>query len=221
VVLYRNADPGAYVKLIVKDTGTGIAASDLERIFDPYFTTKETGKGTGMGLAVAYGIIKSHGGHVKVYSELGEGTTFEVLFPRIESKTVADDKKIDAPPKGNERILFIDDESFLIDLVKRMLEKLGYRAVVNQSPVEALELFKEQPEKFDLVISDMTMPGMTGVELAEQMIAIRSDIPFILCTGYNEHVSEEKIKSFGIKAFLMKPLEIKVLAKTIRKALDQ
>jgi PAS domain S-box-containing protein len=221
VVLYPNADPGAYVKLMVKDTGTGIAPADIERIFDPYFTTKEAGKGTGMGLAVAYGIIKSHGGHVKVYSELGDGTTFEVLFPRIESETISDDKKIDSPPMGNEKILFIDDEDFLVDLAKRMLEKLGYQVVVKQSPMEALEMFKDQPDEFDLVISDMTMPGLTGVELAKQIIAIRSDIPFILCSGYNEHVSAEKIKGFGIKEFLMKPLEIKVLAKTIRRALEK
>ena len=221
VVLYPAANPGAYVKLMVKDNGTGIAPADLERIFDPYFTTKAAGKGTGMGLAVVYGIIKSHGGHIKVYSELGVGTTFEVLFPKIGSKTISDDKNIATPPKGNERILFVDDEVFLIDLVKRMLEKLGYQVVVKQSPLEALELFKDQPHKFDLVISDMTMPELTGVELARQIIAIRPDTPFILCTGYNEHVSEEKIKSFGIKEFLMKPLEVKVLAETIRKALEK
>jgi CheY-like chemotaxis protein len=221
VVLYPNADPGTYVKLMVKDTGTGIAPANLDRIFDPYFTTKGAGKGTGMGLAVAYGIIKSHGGHIKVYSELGKGATFEVLFPRIESEAISDDKNIDMSPMGNERILFIDDEDFLVDLAKRMLEKLGYQVVVKQSPIEALEIFKDQPDKFDLVISDMTMPGLTGVELAKQVIAIRSDIPFILCTGYNEHVSEEKIKSFGIKEFIMKPLEIKVLARTIRRALEK
>jgi PAS domain S-box-containing protein len=221
VVLYPNADPGAYVKLTVKDTGAGIALADLERIFDPYFTTKEAGKGTGMGLAVAYGIIKGHGGHIKVYSELGVGTTFELLFPRIESDTQSNDKKIDTLPMGNERILFIDDEDFLVNLAKRMLEKLGYQVVVKRSPIEALELFKERPEKFDLVISDMTMPGLTGVELAQQLIAVRSDIPIILCTGYNEHVSAEKIKGFGIKEFLMKPLEIKVLAQTIRRALEK
>jgi CheY-like chemotaxis protein len=174
-----------------------------------------------MGLAVAYGIIKNHGGHIKVYSQLGEGTTFEVLFPKIESKTPTDDEKIDIPLKGDESILFVDDEDFLVDLVKRMLKKLGYQVVVKQSPMEALELFKDQPGGFDLVISDMTMPGMTGVELAEAVIAIRSDIPFILCTGYNEHVSEEKIKQFGIKEFLMKPLEIRVLAETIRRALEK
>ena len=174
-----------------------------------------------MGLAVAYGIIKSHGGHIKVYSELGVGTTFEVLFPRIESETISDDRKIDTPPRGSERILFIDDEESLLDLAKRMLEKLGYRVVVTQSPMEALEIFKDQPDKFDLVISDITMPGLTGVELAEQLIAIRPEIPIILCTGYNEHVSEKKINSFGIKEFLMKPLEIKVLAKTIRRALEK
>ena len=221
VVLYPNAEPGSYVKLMVKDTGTGIAPNNLERIFDPYFTTKAAGKGTGMGLAVAYGIVKSHSGHIKVYSALGEGTTFEILFPRIESKTISYDKKSDAPPRGDERILFIDDEDFLVDLAKRMLEKLGYQVTVMKNPIEALELFKDKPDNFDLVISDMTMPGLTGIELAEQMMATHSDIPIILCTGYNELVNEEKIKSVGIKEFLMKPLEIKVLANTIRRALDQ
>ncbi|MGD2272246.1 MAG: response regulator [Desulfobacterales bacterium] len=219
--LYPGANPGAYVKLIVTDAGTGIAPDNLERIFDPYFTTKEAGKGTGMGLAVAYGIIKSHGGHIKVYSELGKGTTFEVLFPRIISETVTVDEKIDTPPMGNEKILFVDDEDFLVDLAKRMLEKLGYQVVVKQSPIEALEVFKDQPDKFDIVISDMTMPGLTGLELAQKLMAIRSDIPFILCTGYNERVSEENVKDFGIKEFLMKPLEFKVLAKTIRRALEK
>jgi PAS domain S-box-containing protein len=219
-VLYPDANPGAYVKLIVKDTGFGIDPANLKRIFDPYFTTKEAGKGTGMGLAVAYGIVKGHSGLIKVYSKMGKGTTFEVLFPIVHRDAESQKQKSETILAGNENILFIDDEDPIADLGKQMLERLGYQVVAKKSPVEALELFKDQPNKFDVVISDMTMPDLTGVTLAQKIFSIRPDIPFILCSGYNERASEEKVKSIGIKKFLMKPLEINILAKAIRSALE-
>ena len=212
---------GQFVQLSVKDTGSGIAKEIQEKIFDPYFTTKEAGKGTGMGLAIAHGIVKSYGGFITCRSELGVGTVFEINFPALLEQIVPEIKEEDVIPVGTERILFIDDEEMLVKMGQTMLERLGYTITVQISSVEALATFKAQPEAFDMVITDQTMPGMTGVDLAKSMLQIRPDLPIILCTGYSSQISEQKAKAFGIKGFAMKPLARKDIATLIRKILDE
>jgi CheY-like chemotaxis protein/two-component sensor histidine kinase len=215
-------DPGQYLRLTVSDTGHGMTPEVLERIFDPYFTTKEKGEGTGLGLAVVHGIVKSYGGIITVQSDMGKGTTFHVYLPRIKREvTAGPESRLGEIPTGNERILFIDDDPGLVDISKQMLEHLGYKLVTRTSSIEALKLFRAQPDKFDLVITDMTMPNMTGDKLAKELMEIRPDIPIILCTGYSERITEEKAKAMGIRAFTMKPLVIRDFANTIRKVLDQ
>jgi len=212
---------GSYLRLMVSDTGHGMAPEIMERIFDPYFTTKDTGEGTGLGLSVAQGIVKAHGGTITVYSEPENGTTFHVYLPIIQEAEKAEKEESEAPlPTGNERILFIDDEQTLVDLGHQMLERLGYEVVTKRSSIEALELFRAEPDRFDLVITDMTMPHMTGDKLAQELIKIRPDIPIILCTGHSRLVSEKKAKEIGIKAFVMKPILRRTIAETVRKALD-
>ncbi len=220
--LPRNFDlpPGKYVRLTVKDTGHGMSPEVLKRIFEPYFTTKEKGVGTGMGLAVVHGILKSHGGTVTVESAPGKGTRFDVYLPRIEKAVKPQIRKDTHFPTGNERILFIDDEVALVDIGKQMLEKLGYKVETRTSSVEALELFKSQPAVFDLVITDMTMPNMTGDQLAKELLAIRPDIPVILCTGYSEQITAAKARQMGIRAFVLKPIIMHDIARRIRQALD-
>ena len=191
----------------------------LERIFDPYFTTKEVGEGTGLGLAVVHGIIKDHGGAITVYSGPGKGTTFHVYLPVIEKAAEPEKETLKPLPTGHERILFIDDEPGLVEIGRVMLGKLGYDVVVRTSSIEALELFRTKPDEFDLVITDMTMPKMTGDKLAQEIMKVRPDIPIILCTGFSKRITEEKAKEIGIKAFVMKPLVMRDLAKTVRKML--
>jgi CheY-like chemotaxis protein len=210
-----------YIKLRISDTGHGMEKAILDRIFDPFFTTKEPGEGTGMGLAVVMGIIKSHGGIITVDSEIGKGSTFNVFLPVIQ-QDVEQEVRTKAPiPTGNERILFIDDEKTLVDLGRQILQRLGYEVTIRTSSVEALELFMEQPHKFDLVITDMTMPNMTGDELAGKLMNIRADIPVILCTGYSERISKERANDLGIKEFILKPIVMRELAKTVRNVLDK
>jgi len=211
---------GSYLRLTVSDTGHGMPPEIMERIFDPYFTTKDTGEGTGLGLSVAQGIVKAHRGTVTVYSELGKGTTFHVYLPLILEEE-REEKESEGPlPTGSECILFIDDEQVLIEVGGQMLEQLGYEVVTKRSSVQALELFRAEPERFHLVITDMTMPHMTGDKLAQELMKIRPQIPIILCTGHSRLVSEEKAKEIGIKAFVMKPLVMRNLAETVRKILD-
>ena len=218
---YSGLVPGRYIRLAVSDTGHGIDSEILERIFDPYFTTKTKDKGTGMGLAVLHGIVKGHNGGLKVSSKPGRGTSFEILFPRTASEMQFDTIAMNSLPTGNEHVLFIDDEETLIDLGQNMLTKLGYQVTAHTSSVEAIEAFKDSPHKFDLIISDMTMPNMTGDMLANEINKIRPDIPIIICTGFSEQLSDKKINTLGIKGLLMKPLTISELAKTIRRVLDQ
>jgi PAS domain S-box-containing protein len=220
-VKHFDIKSGSYIKLSVSDTGCGMSASLMEHIFDPFFTTKEKGKGTGMGLSVAHGIVKSHNGTIHVYSEPGEGSVFKVYLPIIE-KQLEQKIKAERPiPTGTEHILLVDDEESLIDMGKQLLVSLGYTVTSRINSLEAFELFKARPEAFDLVITDLTMPNMTGDEFAEQLFAIRSDIPVILCTGFSARITEEKAKSMGISAFILKPLIRKDIAETIRKVLDQ
>jgi PAS domain S-box-containing protein len=211
---------GAFIQLSIADSGTGIAPAVKDKIFDPYFTTKETGKGTGMGLSMVHGIVKNYGGFISLYSELGEGTVFHVFLPVIEKEAFAEDEADGLIPTGRERILFVDDEEILTKMGKTMLERLGYHVTVRNSSLDALETFQNQPDTFDIVITDQTMPGMTGGDLSRRMLQIRHDIPIILCTGYSTIISEEKAKSMGIKEFALKPLAKNDIAKLIRKILD-
>jgi len=214
--------PGKYARLTVSDTGHGIEPAVLERIFDPYFTTKEPGKGTGLGLSVVYGIVNTHGGHISVSSEPGKGTKFDVYLPLFESAEIEAEKVSPEPlATGDEHILLVDDENQIVDVVRQMLERLGYQVTVRTSSIEALEAFRASPDKFDLVITDLTMPNMTGDKLSGELMNIRSDIPIILCTGFSEKMSEERANALGLKGFLMKPVIINALAKTVREVLDQ
>ena len=211
---------GSYVKLSVRDTGNGMSPDTLKKIFDPYFTTKEKGVGTGLGLAVVHGIVKKCGGAIRVESELGKGTTFHIYLPKadIAAPTIAEQPK---PIRGgSERILFVDDEIMLVDIGQQALQRIGYDVVSRTSPIEALELFKTKPDFFDLVITDKTMPGMTGDALAKELISIRPDLPVIICTGYSQTIDHERAKQIGIKAFVMKPILINELAAAVRKVLD-
>ncbi len=214
--------PGPHACLTVTDTGLGMEEGVMAKIFDPYFTTKEKGKGTGLGLAVIHGIVKSHGGHINVYSESGKGAEFRVYLPVIREKPGPDQVATGSPiQKGTERILLVDDEAFIADMEKQMLERLGYQITSRTSSPDALEAFQTQPDKFDLVITDLTMPNMTGDKLAGELRKIRPDIPILLCSGFSEQMSKEKAASLGIKGFLMKPLVIRDLSKMIRRVLTQ
>ncbi|MFC1862541.1 ATP-binding protein [Thermodesulfobacteriota bacterium] len=209
-----------YLELKIRDTGKGIDPSYIGRIFDPFFTTKETGKGTGMGLSVVHGIIKRYKGTITVQSIPGKGACFLIFLPVIESDH--DEKSAPKEPlkTGSERVLFVDDEGFQVDFGKQLLERIGYKVVTRTSSLEALALFKKHPYEFDLIITDMNMPNLTGVGLSEEVIKIRPDIPIILCTGFSDMITKEQAFQLGIKAFLMKPAAISEFADTIRKVLD-
>ena len=213
--------PGPYVCLTVSDTGTGIDKSVINRIFDPYFSTKEKDKGTGLGLSMVHGIVKSFKGNILVSSKPGKGTTFHVYLPVIQTWAEKKETQDISPVEmGTERILFVDDEEQIVRISQQMLEGLGYHVTARTSSIEALEAFRAAPDKFDLVITDTTMPNMTGVELAKKLMEIRSDIPIIICTGFSEKISADKTKDMGIRGFVMKPVVRSELARTIRKVLD-
>ena len=214
--------PGEYVKLSVGDTGSGISPENIDRIFEPYFTTKEPDRGTGMGLAVVAGIVKAHKGHIVVMSQPKRGTTFTVFLPMHENvECTPSDAPRETLPGGTEHILFIDDELSIVKLIKMILEKLGYQVTTSTGSLGALESFRMAPHRFDLVISDMSMPNMSGDRLAAELIKIRSDIPVILCTDYSKKISENLTAEMGIKAFAYKPIDKAELAKMIRKVLDE
>ncbi|BCS95214.1 hypothetical protein DSLASN_08460 [Desulfoluna limicola] len=211
--------PGRYVKLTVQDSGPGIPDAIQERIFEPYFTTKEVGRGTGMGLAIVHGIMKSCGGFITLESRVGQGATFRLYFPASrEAAFPALDDGVDVPG-GSERILFVDDEPYLAEMGQEMLERLGYQVTVARESIKAWELFEKDPEAFDLVITDQTMPEMTGAALSEYILRLRPGFPIILCTGYSSLISEEKAKSMGIREFALKPLVKRDIAYLIRKVL--
>ena len=212
---------GSHLHLSVRDEGVGMEPSVLERIFEPYYTTKEPGKGTGLGLSVIHGIVKNHGGFITVESTPGKGSTFHVYLPTLEDvEAEIEEAAGTARSGGSERILLVDDEPQIVDMEKQLLEKLGYRVTGRTSSTEALETFASQPDQFDLVITDMTMPQMTGDRLARQIWTIRPGIPVILCTGYNEMISEDKAISMGIRKFILKPVDKDELAAAIRSAFD-
>ena len=214
--------PGAYIKLTIGDTGHGMEQAICERIFEPYFTTKEKGKGTGLGLSVAHGIIKNHDGDITVYSELGKGTTFNIYLPRIVAEHGDEEPCVSEPIKGGtEHILFVEDEEIVAQMGEAMLTSLGYKVTALKSSIEALAHFKAQPDKFDLVITDMTMRRMTGKDLSENILNIRPETPIILCTGFSELINGNKAKQIGIRAYFMKPILKRDLAKIVRKVLDE
>lgn len=219
---YLGVNPGPYVKLTVSDTGRGMPPEIRERIFEPYYTTKEKGVGTGLGLSVVHGIIEGYGGKISVYSEPGKGSTFHVYFPRIDgaSETII---KSGAPallPAGTERILFVDDEKDLVDISRQMLERLGYEVTALTNSIEALERFSEDPGRFDLVITDLSMPDMTGEKLVREILNIRPGMPVIMCSGFDATIRREKAGELGAKAFIRKPLTFEKLARAVREALD-
>jgi len=218
---YEDLTAGRYVKLTVKDTGEGIDPEIMDRIYDPYFTTKNVDKGLGMGLAVVFGIVKRHNGAIKFMSEVGKGTIAEVLFPITEIQKETEVEESDDLPSGTERILFVDDEISLVKMAKQMLERQGYEVIEKISNTEALKLFQEESDKFDLVITDMAMPGMTGDRFVKEIMKIQPNIPIILCTGHSDRMNEEKAKELGIKAYTMKPLDQRGLAKMVREVLDK
>jgi two-component system cell cycle sensor histidine kinase/response regulator CckA len=215
-----HIEPGEYVELVVSDTGSGIGPDVIDRVFEPYFTTKGPGKGTGMGLAIIHGIVKECGGAVTVESELGKGSVFHVYFPLIEHEELPPLEDTEDIPLGKERILFIDDEELLLKMGQNMLERLGYSVTVRRSSLDALSTFQNCPEDFDLIITDQTMPDMTGTDLARRMMQIRPDMPIILCTGHSNLIDEATAKSLGIREFVLKPLTQKAIATLIRKALE-
>jgi len=217
--------PGSYLKITIKDTGCGMEKAVMERIFDPFYTTKGRGKGTGLGLSVVHGIVKSHGGTLTVESEPGTGSVFEVFLPRIFCVEKPLATPVDLPARGGrERILLVDDEGDLVFAGKKMLERLGYQVVAGTDSREMLKLFRAEPESFDLVITDQTMPHLTGEMLAREMLALRADLPIILCSGMgasgNSGVSLERARAVGIRELVTKPFEREEMTRVIRRLLD-
>jgi PAS domain S-box-containing protein len=216
----HELSPGRYVKLTVRDTGHGINPEFKDRIFDPYFTTREIGKGSGIGLAVVHGIVKNHDGAITVDSEVGQGATFNVFIPIIRREPVPDIKIEEDLPTGNERILLVDDEESIVKVGHQRLERLGYKVEAAVSPIEALAQFRSRPDLFDLVIADFTMPKMTGDKLLIEILNIRPDIPVILCSGFSEKIDEKKAKEIGAADYIEKPFDKRDLAFKVRKVLD-
>lgn len=213
--------PGSYVQLSVTDTGCGMSAEVIEKIFDPFFTTKDVDQGTGMGLSTVHGIIEQHKGFIKVLSNPGQGATFNLFFPEVSSaelqQPLSEDNDL---PRGSERILFVDDDELLADLGNMLLSNQGYRVDAQSSSNAALEMFRKDPDYYDLLISDQTMPQMTGLELISEVRAIRPNMPVVLCTGYSSKTSPEELKHHNVNAFCLKPLKLADLAQTVRAVLD-
>ncbi len=218
--LHGGIAPGDYLRIRVADTGVGIPEEVIPKIFDPYFTTKAPGEGTGLGLAVVHGIVKSYEGEVLVESRLGEGTVFSIYLPITKKFEEQGPLVSEMLPTGTESILIIDDEEPLARLLGQLLEQQGYRVQIRVSPVEALQLLKYRADSIDLVVTDMEMPRLTGDQLTLEIKAIRPDMPVILCTGFSKKISKEKAKEIGLDGFLMKPVSKTALAKTVRNVLD-
>lgn len=219
-----NMVPGKYLKLEVSDNGSGMDETTVAKIFEPYFTTKEAGKGTGLGLSVVLGIIEDHKGQIKTYSEAGQGTTFHVYLPIVDRKaelTLLENEEETANILGSETILMVDDEKTLLKSSETLLEEMGYTVTAFSNGLDALEAFKKTPEHFDVVITDMTMPAMTGAELSVEILKINPEQKIILCTGHSELINKERALSMGIKTYFEKPIIIKELAKQIRIVLDE
>ncbi len=217
---FPHLDGGDYLKLSISDTGCGIPSKNINTIFEPFFTTKGTGQGTGMGLSVVQGIVENYGGKISVQSEEGQGTTFTIHLPVSKMRAAVGSEQPEAARICTERILMIDDELPILKMGRQMLTRLGYAVTTQSDCLEALKLFQGQPQDFDLVVTDMTMPHMTGDRLAREMMEIRCDIPVVLCTGYSNQITEESAARMGIKAFIYKPLVKREFADTIRQVLD-
>jgi PAS domain S-box-containing protein len=211
---------GAYLQMTVSDTGGGIAPAIRDKIFDPFYTTKRAGEGTGLGLSVVYGIVKDHGGSIDLASEVGRGTTFTIGLPLIETDAPRAETEREVVPRGRGCILFVDDEESIALLGKNALASLGYEVVVHLNSLEALAAFRSAPGRFDLVITDMTMPHMTGAVMAREMLKIRPDLPVILNTGFSEHINPETARKIGIREYLMKPVSVIELAQTVKRVIE-
>jgi PAS domain S-box-containing protein len=216
-----NMKAGEYVVLKVSDTGSGMTPETLNQVFDPFFTTKQPGEGTGLGLSVVHGIVKSHDGYIAIESELEKGTAFHIYLPSIKEEARSIDKETLPVTGGKEHMLIVDDEDMLVELSEQRLRRLGYEVVATTSSTEALAIFRKEPDTFDLVITDYTMPNMTGTDLAIELLKVRATIPIILCTGQSDTISPEKAKEIGIRGFLMKPLTNRELAQAVRRVLDE
>jgi CheY-like chemotaxis protein len=210
---------GQYLRLTVSDTGTGISPAILDRIFDPYFSTKDKSKGTGLGLAVVHGIVKRHRGGIAVKSRIGEGTRFNVFLPVSGDETAENGTHPVSLPRGTERVLLVDDEKDLVVVGSEMLQRLGYRVTGIAVSTDALEAFKKDPFRFDVVVTDYNMPGLTGDQMAKEMLAIRRDTPIIVCTGFSEVFDQQRAQVLGIRQVLMKPVTMQAIAQALREAL--
>ncbi|NLD39591.1 MAG: response regulator [Desulfatiglans sp.] len=219
-IKYYDLPNGEYAELIVKDTGHGILPDIMERIFDPYFTTKGVGEGSGMGLAVVHGIVTVHNGKIRVESIPGKGTTIRVVFPVVNEQPEKENESSGTLFGGSESILIIDDEKSIVTLLTYLFERLGYRVTSGTDPVETCKVFENDPNRFDLIITDMTMPKMTGFDLTRRVKALRADIPVILCTGYSDLIDEQRAAEAGIAKYIMKPLALYNVAETVRRVLD-
>ncbi len=219
--IYKGLNAGPHLRLSISDTGHGITPELLDKIFEPFFTTKKTGEGTGMGLAVVHGIVKSHNGHISVYSKAAQGTTFSILLPITVNVIHKKEKEGEVIPGGDERILLVEDDASLADAEKDLFEELGYQVTAIKSSIEAFEIFRNLPDRFDIVITDYTMPRMTGIQLTRKIRSIRSDIPVILCTGYSEVISAQKARALGIEEVVNKPIDLGHIAHSIRKLLEK
>jgi len=213
--------PGDYLKLSVSDTGKGIEPEDLGRIFEPFFTTNETGEGIGLGLSIVHGLVSNMHGAISVASKSGKGTLFTIYLPEQRDDINLETEGEVGLERGDETILLVDDEQDLLDTYKRSLGRLGYNVTAVDNSMEALELFRSSPSSFDLVFSDLTMPVMTGMRLAQEILRIRPDVPFIIWTGREEHINSEEVLAIGIKEIMIKPIDRFKLAKTIRKVLSE
>jgi two-component system cell cycle sensor histidine kinase/response regulator CckA len=210
---------GDYVRLVVQDDGEGIPQEWLGRIFEPFFTTKDQGQGSGMGLSVVHGIVLAHQGEITVQSQPGHGTRFEVLLPALAKEEPPVETAWKLPANGSGRIMYVDDEMALGLMMERMLTGLGYKATVHNDPAKALAQFQSQPDAFDLVITDLTMPRMTGLILCENLLRIRSEVPVLLCTGYGDQIDKDQCRRLGFRDLIHKPMTKQELAATIHDAL--
>jgi PAS domain S-box-containing protein len=219
--LYKELKAGPHLRLSISDTGHGIKQEMIDKIFEPFFTTKKAEEGTGMGLAVVHGIVKSYNGNISVYSKEGQGTTFSILFPIVVDVIHKQEKQEEEIPRGSERILLVEDDSSLADAEKELFEELGYNVTKVTSGIEAFEIFRKVPNRFDIIITDYSMPKMTGGELISKIRSIKPGIPIILCTGFSHVITPAKVRSIGIGDIIMKPIELGQIAKSIRKLLDK
>ena len=219
--MQKKLRPGVYARLSVSDTGSGMDQRTLQKIFEPFFTTKPPGEGTGLGLSVVHGIMNSHDGAITVYSQPGEGTIFHLYFPAHHAAQWVEKDSTQATPRGQgERILFVDDEEMLVQLGQKTLSDLGYEVVTEKNPLAALAMVRADPSCFALVLTDQTMPGMTGIMLASKLLQIRADLPIILMTGYSQRLTAEKIEEAGIRQLLLKPIGIHALGTAVHAAIS-